>query len=1045
MTAVATMAALPQQPPTPAAAAAAASPYITPEPKEKGDAGIYAALSAMQLARALHGVTGSRLGEEQQQQQAAEMRGAPAAATNTTGGDDNGATHSNVIRLGVEPVDCRKGTAVEVQAMYNAAVVEAVRDVSHDAATVAAVERGVGGAAGTTTAVGLPDDPATLRSVMPLVHELKPQTPVSFDALQRLFAIMEEAAVGAAGGSGGVTSLLLANGAVDPARQPAPSTAAWEAKYHEVHARYPLPTAKAAGSSAGSRNSGEDNDEDDDDDTPSEVDRQNNAELQERCATLNIPYETHANAVRDVAFHEMRVFQLLCAYLSTVNRRTSGGRDAATVAAVACSLVRVLDLSYNYLGAPVVVASAGDGGDGGDGAPVRQLAPLRALAAMLDANESLRYVNLRANALGLRGVGIVAKALTKNIALCGIDLSANALHVAADTEEVEDPLYEPEDAVFGEPYEGLEALSEVLKKNKFLRVLRLAENGLHAGEDLTGPPPAEEEEDAGEGDEEEEGVAEGGDVTAAAGRRGLSFAAAQERWQSAPLWMLLSPLYRYHRLRALDLSKNSLGNDGVHMLAVALSHNASLEVLDLTDNAIGYAGLGHLARYVLRRLTAATAAATAANGTGSPAAAPPCALHTLILRQNPLACVGGAADAAAGVDARRRRLSKRQQRRAAAAVQSFASALEGPRGLRRLVLANTYLGPAFSAVVLRSLARAEALEELDFSFNHACGDHPTNFNGAAALELAAVMYRPHQATSRPPSLLQRVCFDGNNLTAAGVAALLPTEAHVAFPPALHELTLSRNGLGDDLGSLSQLLAAGAATLTHVDVSYNGINTAAALLPGLAAATALAELNLSHNRLGVQEGHLHDITAAEHETAVAQLFQCLAHLPSLAVLDLSHNDWRVGHVEQLSAFFSNTALATALRKLDVRHTPRVPAAQLMTLLQYVASRPTMEVFMATVVPDKSGAAPQAHDDDGAREEVGGGAVEAAWTFDAVLQVIHGVVANSGSLLEVDSGLLRSDAGGEGGDVSATTTAALNEVRERLLLNALMKAAVATPSL
>ncbi|TPP39869.1 Leucine Rich repeat family protein [Leishmania donovani] len=917
---------LPQQPPTPPTA----SPYITPESKEKGDAGIYAALDAMH----------------------------------------------NAVRLGMEPVSYRQGTLADVQAVYNAAVVEAVQAASGDAAAEA-VERGVGGAAVTATAVGLPDDVATLRSALPLVHELKPRDPLNFDALQRLFALMEEA-VGAAEaaegvGSGGITALLLSNGVVDPARQPSPSTEAWEAKYREVYARYTLPVAHAAASSAGSHNFDEE-----DDDTQREVDAQNNADLQELCEKLGITYETHAKAVRDVAFYEMSVFPLLCAYLSRINEPTAGGRDAATVAAVACSRVRVLDLSYNNIGAPVVSTAPGEDGGRGDVAPVRQLSPLRALAAMLDANESLRYLNLRANALGPRGVGIIAKALTKNIALCGIDLSANALNVAADTEEVEDPLYEPEDPVFGESYEGLEALAEVLKKNKFLRAPHL----------------------------------------------GLSFADAQEQWQSIPLWTLISPLYRYQRLRALDLSKNLLGNDGVRMLAVALSHNTSVEVLDLTDNAIGYAGLGHLARYVLGRNVAV--------GAASAAAAPQSALHTLILRQNPLACVGGAADAASGVDARRRRLTKRQQKSALAAVRRFASALEGPRGLRRLVMANTYLGPTFSSILLRSLARAEALEELDFAYNHACGDYPSNFDGTAAQELAGLLY---QLQRHGPPRLQCVCFDGNNLTAAGVAALIPPEVHVAFPQTLHKLTLGRNTLGDDLGSLSQLLAAGATAITHLDISYNNISTVASLLPGLATATSLRELNMSHNNLGLQEGLLRGITPAQQEMEVAQLFQGLAQLPNLEVLDISHNDWRATHIEQLSAFFSNTTLATALRKLDVRNTPHVPTAQLMTLLQYVASRPTMEVFMATVVPDKTeGVDAEAADAN---------STVAPWTFDSVLQVIHGVVVNSSSLLEVDCGLLQSDAGAaSSSDDASVSSAALDEARERLLLNVLMKAATSS---
>jgi Leucine-rich repeat (LRR) protein len=1033
---------------------------LTPEAKAKGDAGIYAAMDAMQLSRALHGATASRLDLPLHPTVGAAAGGGVAGArANGAGGlgsnnSGSGGGGSNMVQLGMEPEVFRHGVGAAVQAIVSDAVVGATQSAAGDApltagATKAAVQRGMeGGLCGTSaTAVGVPDDVNALAQVLPLVQELKPRDVLNYDALQRLFALMEAATVAASVESpeAGVTTLLLSKGVVDPAKQPAPPSASWEAKYKELQSRYPLPSTKGR----------EVNVDDDDDaagsgdeegEAESEGDGQHNVALQERCAALHIPYSTYKQALRDVASYEMRVFPLLCAYLShneacrerggavvSVPQQDGERRSAHSAACHrACANVKVLNIAGNRLGAPAVPGDHdGDNGSAGGGVPVRQLAPLRALAAMIDANESLRYLNLRDNALGPRGVGIVAKALTKNIALTGIDLSANLLNGAAvpgvegDVEEVEDPLYEEEDPVFGETLEGLDALAEVLKKNKFLRVLRLGDNGLHSGEDLTGPPPPEEEAEEVELEEEvasndgasvvDSSSISGGDVRAGkapAARKGLSMAEAQEKWQGVPLWNLLTPLHRYHRLRVLDLSKNFLGNTGAQMVAVAVAHNHSIEVLDLTDNAIGYSGLSYLAQYLLV-------------GPPSPPPSHGCALHTLILRQNPLSCAGGAADAATGIDARRRRLTKRQQKQAAAAVASFAAGLRRHGRLRRLILANAYLGPAASAVVLRALAHVPTLEELDFSFNNACGEHSATFDPTAIPHMAALLF-PASSPSHPASVLQRLCLDGNNLTSAGLAALQPAEPGTPLWPALRELTLSRNSLGDALEPIAALLASG---LTRLDLSYNDISTMATLIHGVPLDCALEDLNVSHNKLGVQEGLLRDVPAAHQEAEVSEFFHCLAQLPNLAVVDLSYNDWRPAHIEQLRAFFADPGLAVGVRKLDVRHTPRVPAGPLMNLLQTVATRPAMEVFFASVPVAMA-------DEEGVMTHTG----EGVWTFETAVAAIHAVVCASDSLVDVDCGLRLGDAAGCGG---AATAEQIEQIRERLLLNALMAATSTSP--
>ncbi|KPI87180.1 hypothetical protein ABL78_3742 [Leptomonas seymouri] len=1029
-----------QEAPQEALPTSAYAACLTPEPKEKGDAGIYAAMDAMHLSRALRGVTDSRLDLSQHPQFSAGSTtaagGGVAGARANGAGGGRGNNNGHTVQLGVEPQSFRHGVSASVQSILSTAVVEAIQvapgdaDPSVDAAR-AAVQRGMEAGLRDTsaTAVGLPQEVNALELVLPLVHEVKPQDPVSYEALQRLFALMEaatstDASAGEEAGGTGVSALLLSRGVVDPARQPPPSTAAWEAQYNDLEARYPLPTAPPPEDDKGESRSDEDEEEDEEE----EADREHNAALQERCATLHLPYTTYKQALRDVAAYEMRVFPLLCAYLSH-NDTCCAPAAAAAVDSVhsatrhrACTNVKVLNLASNRLAAP----AAPPGQE--DGALVRQLAPLRALASMIDSNESLRYLNLRDNALGPRGVGIIAKALTKNIALTGIDLSANGLYGggedAGEVDEVEDPLYEEEDPVFGEPLEGLEALAEVLKKNKFLRFLRLSENGLHAGEDVAGLPPPEEE-----GEEEEEEHNDESDAGNPSGRarKFLSIAEAQERWQGVPLWSFLTPLHRYHRLRVLDLSKNFLGNAGAQMVAVAVAHNHSIEVLDLTDNAIGYSGLNHLARYLLAGPPLPSS--STAQQQWQKRQQLECALHTLILRQNPLSCVGGASEAMMGAEARRRRLTKKQQRQATAAVVNFAAGLQHHGRLRRLILASTYLGPAASAVVLRALTHVPTLEELDFSFNNACGEHTVGFDPVAVPYIAALLYPSPPTSSARPAALQRLCLDGNNLTPAGLAALLPAEPGTPLSQALRELTLSRNSLGDALEPLATILNSG---LTRIDLSYNNITTMQALSNAFPCVAALEDLNLSHNRLGVQEGLLRDISTERQEEEVAQFFHCLAQMPSLAVVDLSYNDWRPAHIEQLAAIFADPNMARNLRKLDVRHTPHVPAAPLIALLQSVATRPTTEVFAVSVPVEETEAA--------AAEDAN--AEEGGWSYEAIVEAISTVVCGSGSLVDLDCGLRPGDAVKRDAEASQTADDQIAQIRERLLLNELMAASAQT---
>lgn len=211
--------------------------------------------------------------------------------------------------------------------------------------------------------------------------------------------------------------------------------------------------------------------------------------------------------------------------------------------------LRELRLNGNEFGAP-------------NGEGRSQYQPLRRLAKLIDANEHIRVLDLAANRMGPVGVGIVAKALTKNIAIHSLDLSGNDVAGEAP-EEDEDPEVEEEDPVFGEVLQGLEALSEVIKKNKFLRKISLRHNRLKAEIDEAG---------------DDDGV-------------------------ETPLGKFLEPFKKYHRLQVLDLSCNELAAAGARMVAAALIPNKAIVVLDLSNNNLAPKGLIHVANLVSKSTT----------------------------------------------------------------------------------------------------------------------------------------------------------------------------------------------------------------------------------------------------------------------------------------------------------------------------------------------------------------------------------------------------------------------------------------------------------
>jgi Ran GTPase-activating protein (RanGAP) involved in mRNA processing and transport len=208
-----------------------------------------------------------------------------------------------------------------------------------------------------------------------------------------------------------------------------------------------------------------------------------------------------------------------------------------------------LDVSRNNLGAANTEGRA-------------QYQTLRRLGAIIDGTKALRSVDFSGNGMGPVGVGILAKALTKNITIHTVNLSGNELMGDAPDED-EDPENQEGDPVFGELAQSLEALAEVLKKNKFLKTIALRNNRLKAEIDVDG---------------EDDGV-------------------------DTPLGRFLEPFKKYHRLEVLDVGSNELGPAGARMLAAALIPNGSITALDVSDNGLGLQGLSFMTKLLAENTT----------------------------------------------------------------------------------------------------------------------------------------------------------------------------------------------------------------------------------------------------------------------------------------------------------------------------------------------------------------------------------------------------------------------------------------------------------
>lgn len=521
--------------------------------------------------------------------------------------------------------------------------------------------------------------------------------------------------------------------------------------------------------------------------------------------------------------------------------------DVLFEALIANNSVTDLDLSENHLGAPE---------PGEDGRV--NFAPLRKLAKLLDETTALRQVNLSANNMGPHGVGIVAKAMTKNITIHTLDLDGVGIF---DEEggseapaEVNDPEQEEQDPMFGEFYPGLEAISEILKKNKFLRVLSLRNNRIKAeADDTMGEWDDDDEIEAArksiQGEETEEGQVLPPNPE-------LIEEAVQSAEQSivqfgadTQLYKLMDPFRKYHRITVLDLGGNHLGDAGAKIVASALEKNKSVTHLDLSDNDINLRGIVHLTRLVSRNST----------------------ISTLVIAKNQI---------------KQRKKSGIATKTLIKHLTAFSEAIAATCAITTLDISDMNLGAYAGNAILSAFDRMN-VTVLRAGGNEFCAPPhvipPRKKRSQVEAEQQQAeldededkekdFVMPPEATAEPDLStlrciinggqreegwlqLSELDISGNRLGVAG-ARLLADESNSRFLENLTKLNVARNTLTDEGAQLicDAILRIGEATGSPsctelLNLEHNKIANGSIIGSFLRGATWIQNFDVSHNRLG----------------------------------------------------------------------------------------------------------------------------------------------------------------------------------------------------
>ncbi|XP_068699943.1 protein NLRC3-like isoform X4 [Montipora foliosa] len=293
-------------------------------------------------------------------------------------------------------------------------------------------------------------------------------------------------------------------------------------------------------------------------------------------------------------------------------------------------------------------------------------------------------------------------------------------------------------------------------------------------------------------------------------------------------------------LTTLDLTWNSIGDEGASSLSQALAVNTSLTTLNLLCNSIGAEGVTSLSQ-ALAVNTSLTTLNLSDNSIGaegatslSQALAVNTSLTTLNLSDNSIGAEGATSlSQALAVNTSLATLNLSLQFIGAEGATSLSQALAVNTSLTTLNLSDNSIGAEGVTSLSQALAVNTSLTTLNLSDNSIGAEGATSLSQALAVNTS----------------LTTLNLSDNSIGAEGATSLSQA---LAVNTSLTTLNLSYNSIGDDSATLlSQALAVNT-SLTTLDLFNNSVGDegATSLSQALAVNTSLTALYLSDNLFGV---------------------------------------------------------------------------------------------------------------------------------------------------------------------------------------------------
>ena len=367
-------------------------------------------------------------------------------------------------------------------------------------------------------------------------------------------------------------------------------------------------------------------------------------------------------------------------------------------------------------------------------------------------------------------------------------------------------------------------------------------------------------------------------------------------------------------LTTLDLSQNSIGDEGATSLSQALALNTSLTTLTLSQNSIGAEGATTLSE-ALAVKTSLTTLHLSWNSIGAEGAtslfqalAVNTSLTTLTLSHNSIGAEGATSfSQALALNTSLTTLHLCRNSIGDEGATSLSQALKVNTSLTTLKLSHNSIGAEGATSLSQALAVNTSLTTLHLSYNSIGAEGATSLSQALAvntslttLHLSWNSIGAEGATSLSQALakntfLTTLKFAHNSIGAEG--ATLLSQA-LAVNISLTTLKLSWNSIGaEGAASFSRALAVNTSLTTlHLCRNSIGDEGAASLSQALEVNTSLTTLKLFHNSIG--------------DEGATSLSQALAVNTSLTTLHLSWNSIGAEGAKSLSqALAVNTSLTT----------------------------------------------------------------------------------------------------------------------------------------